>query len=309
MAQPAPSYSEQNRATPGYFRVPNSFAENQYLLKQPASRALALIIFRRTNSESAASVTNRNWEAWTGFHARQKEYAVKELEAFGLVIKGKGELRKFSWDWERWNRAVRTPINPAYDPNRQEREARRKLQNMHPACRARGCQLNGICPPDRSNPSQNELLQLQQVASKFVQPAAQSEIKEKKPEAPKKPVQKSDDRSADERYPQAFRAMKSFNPTAQLDLLKRLILALMTAFGVVTDSVLAKAVELAFLHNSKLETRPGLLLYVVPDVLRSMRDAGVRLDEELPPGFEMPLKVKPSRGRPSVADMLGDEYK
>ncbi len=80
MSAPAPA--PPRRVTAGYFKCPNSLAENQGLLT-PAEKAFALIVFRR---EGAWPVSDKHWHEWTGLEPRIKLNAIAGLRKKGLRV-------------------------------------------------------------------------------------------------------------------------------------------------------------------------------------------------------------------------------
>lgn len=260
----APSFSQNRKYTDGYFKVPNSFAENQHLLKLPASRELALIYFRRTSTgdfSGTTTVSDGHWADWTGLAPRQKDYAIKELSAFGFNVEGRGNTAKFSWNGNAWRDRVLTHEPVVYDPKRKEREARaQQNRELHPDCAKSGCQM--LCEGKENVTSQPPFL-----VTKIAQPVARTP--KPKPEPP------------EIKWVKTLAAMRDGFASAGVDLLMQLIAVLyaLTALKNVSDYVLSEAVATAYVESRGRWNSPIMLLKTVPNVLEAWRAKGRPLDE------------------------------
>ena len=63
------------RATQGFFQLPNSIAENLWMLT-PAEKDVVIIIHRRGQGKT---ISDSHWEKWTGKKARIKDNAIQGL--------------------------------------------------------------------------------------------------------------------------------------------------------------------------------------------------------------------------------------
>lgn len=267
--------SPQRKVTEGYFKVPNSFVENQHLLKAPASRALALIIFRAESEPNGIrTLSDRRWEAWTGFKDRQKEYAIKELREFGLDVTGRGDTAKFSWDWSRWNQAVRTPNPEHKSPNYQSKARMAKPgANVHEDCHEHGCarlRWNVLYKPV-------QMSEVPLLVPAIAQCTAQTVA------------------IATEKIWAATMAMLcSFFPLVGALFLARLVEIVRGHFPDITDGELAEAVRVAYHPSQRTE---GLFLWRVPPAISAIRKKkrAEELSRQSAPGRITPEDIKAAR--------------
>lgn len=247
------------RLTAGYFKVPNSFAENQHLLKLPASRALALLVFKAESEREARiskglpadggiqNLTETRWESWTGFKDRQKEYAIKELREFGLNIDGRGDTAKFSWDWNRWNHAIKNPNPNHQSPNHKPKERVAKPgAKVHEECHEHGCARLRECVLQSST----------NVISPFLVPAIAQHSAQAVAEATEKV------------WAATFAALCSFFPLIGVLFLSRLLAIVRGIFPTITDAELAEAVQAAYVPE---QYSPKLFLLSVPNTIAKLR--------------------------------------
>jgi hypothetical protein len=253
------------RPTAGFVQVPSSFVENQHCFI-PAERALALTLFRRvtdekghTNLKGTATISDRTWEKWTGLQPRMKELAIKGLREKGLMVEGRGDTAKFSWNWDNWNEALSSPRPSNYDPKRKERDAAAAAKKVHPDC-ATGCaKLREAAAQNGGSNQKTPLL---------VMPVAQ-------------PVTRTMAAATEGNWPKTMLAMRDISCDVGLALLK-LILTAISIFGAVADGVLAAAVRNAGKYQSDRLGKygVGLLVKVIPNILQTWKAKGMRLDVE-----------------------------
>lgn len=239
-----------------FTRVPNSFIENQHLFKLPASRALALIVFRSEQDQARwhGKITDSHWESWTGLGVRAKELACKELQGFGMQMDGRGDKAKFSWDWDRWNEAISTNHQGEYDPKRKEREAKaveaKAGAKVHEECRDQGCAMlrAGQC----SSSTTEEGTGSKPASGLFLTKIAQ-------------PVTQTVEQAA---WAVTMAALWSFFPLVGTMFLARLLQVVRGHFPDISDAELAQAVKIAYAPGQRGE---GLFLWRVPLAIRLIR--------------------------------------
>jgi hypothetical protein len=144
--QPAPRRippSPERSATQGYFHLPNSLAENQGLMT-PVELAFVLIVCRRGEN----TVSDRNWEDWTGKDARSKRNAIRGLKEKGLHVSGHGDRAKFYFERDRWDSYVKSKPRHmrARTIGRKKSVRTEPGMQVHQECRERGCQR--LCTPE-----------------------------------------------------------------------------------------------------------------------------------------------------------------
>lgn len=249
----APSFSSR-AVTNGYFKVPNSFAENQAALI-PAERALALIFFRRAGDfNGSTTVSDRVWQSWTGLAPRQKEYALAGLKHKGMKVDGRGDLAKLTWsfgDWQSYLRAVPSKVEK-FDPKRVERD--QKAAEMHEECAEHGCAMlrNGNCPDVKESKTALFLPTITHQGAQTVEKAVE------------------------EAWLLTMAKLRSFFPLIAMPFLMLLLVAVRKTFADVTDIELARAVEISFKPGQETE---GLFLQTVPEAVAALR-RGTPIDEK-----------------------------
>ena len=260
MAQPALAPT----ASAGYTKVPNSFIENQHLLKLPASRAMALIIFRReSNPMEHRTLSDRHWEKWTGLKPRQKEYAMEELSQFGLSIQGRGDTAKFTWNWDKWNDSWRNPNHEHKSPIPQKPKAKtvQPGAKVHEDCFKDGCSKLRECKANTN--SESPLL---------VMPNSQCTAQKQKA---------ADSLDPEVKWIKTLAAMRSQFASAGVELLLKLLAVLMAITGLdkVSDYVLAEAIQRAYIESRGCWNSPVPLLAAVPNVLKGWKAQGQPMDD------------------------------
>lgn len=268
------------RPTAGFVQVPSSFVENQAAFI-PAERALALTLFRRvtddkghTNLRGTATISDRTWEKWTGLQPRMKELAIKGLREKGLMVDGRGDTAKFSWDWERWNNALAEPKRSDYDPKRKEREQRAAANKVHPDC-ATGCaKLRELEQANKTGLESKTPLLVTSIA----QPVAQQiQVSAPKPAAQRSCNSLSD---TEAKWTLTLAAMRSQFASVGVDLLVRLLAVVVSFVKMnLSDYVLAEAVKEAYADSRGRWESPILLLKTVPNVLKTWKDRGQPMDD------------------------------
>jgi hypothetical protein len=295
----SPALIPRKKVTEGYFKVPNSFLENLHLLKLPASVSLALMIFRAESEPNGIrTISDRRWESWTGKKDRQKEYAVKELQAFGLVIEGRGDTTKFSWDWGKWNEAVKTQTR-VEDQKAEYRKTRAVTATpgakVHEECRDQGCKMLRDCPGATECDSK-PLTALFVVPNAHPSAQTPAETVETPPTVKKQSKQTTPSVATPNAHPSAqtpknsdpetewaltLAAMRSGFASAGVDLLTGLLTILRAAKGLreVSDYVLAEAVKEAYADSRGRWNSAVMLKKTVPDVLKGWKAKGQPMDD------------------------------
>lgn len=129
-----------------YVKVPTSLVEHLWLLT-PAETAMCLVVLRRGSRNGEfipVSVTESNWQKWTGLSARQREYAIAGLREKGLKMEGRGDKAVFSFDLAAF-RAYASAAVPAEAEVRTKGRARGVAVPagtvVHEDCKKNGCQM------------------------------------------------------------------------------------------------------------------------------------------------------------------------
>jgi hypothetical protein len=177
------------RASQGFFQLPNSIAENLWLLT-PAEKDVVIIIHRFTpmrknqdgswSAQGSCAISDEHWENWTGKKARIKDAAIRGLKDKGLKVSGEGKAAAYSFDrtgWEGWisSHHVREKARTAGRQKSAAVPAKPDMQ-VHPECRARGC--GRLCEDEPKVISISSA-----VSSQVEQPVAREEIPPEQPVA------------------------------------------------------------------------------------------------------------------------------
>lgn len=235
MSTAAPARKAQ--LTGGYANIPNSLIENQFFLTR-AELALALIVLRRGGTGEPVTVSDANWESWTGLGARQKEYAITGLKKKGLEIAGRS---KFRWDRDMWESYARQASRDlaaqrAKTEGRAAAVPAKKGAMVHPDCHSGGCSMLR----DEKNSSPAPLIIL-----------------------PGKKL---------ESWPRSLDAVRSAFPVVTGVFIGRLVAIVRATVGPVDDDELATAIVSAY---KRRQESPGLFLSTVPEVIAARRRMSV----------------------------------
>ena len=124
------------RATRGYAEIPNSIIENIWALT-PAEFAFVAIAIRRGEN----TISDVNWENWTGKSARIKDHAILGLKQKGLNVRGEGDKAKYYFDRNHWDSWVRGHARRerAHTAGRSKSVTAKAGMQVHQECRERGC--------------------------------------------------------------------------------------------------------------------------------------------------------------------------
>jgi hypothetical protein len=289
------------RLTRGWVELPVSLVENQALLT-PAELRFALIVLRRPDQ----TVSDSNWERWTGLDPRSKENAVRGLRQKCVTVHGRGNNAKYRFDGALWPKFVTESARGAVLKARTAGRgvSPKKNAKVHPQCRETGCALlNSSLPP--SDP-QNEL--------SLVPPSPNTKLVSRSGEAPAsgaadkpaasglvKVTLESDKRAllatenakqvsrnsgfdaAEQIWAGALGALQAIFPLVGLAFLVRLVSVVRAVFSDITDSELADAIGFAWRAKRSYQTSEGLFIWTVPAAVRALR----RLPKS-PPGSEIP---------------------
>jgi hypothetical protein len=245
--------------TRGYSEIPNSLIENQSAFTH-AELALALIVLRRGGAgDTTVTVSDRNWQGWTGLSARQKEYAIAGLKQKCLNVAGRGETARYSFRPDTWENFVRTA-----DRSKPRTAGRKPVSpkpgaKVHPDCRERGCALlaqeaaaggTPVAQPVARSQSSKPINLLP--ASRIAQPVAQAVD------------------AAEQVWTKTLAAIRSVFPIVGVAFLLRLLGVVRAKFAAVTDAQLAEAVAAAY-HEKRLSQKSeGLFLLTVPEALAAI---------------------------------------
>lgn len=264
-AAPAPA-----KVTAGYAVIPNSLIENQVNLTR-AELALALIVLRRGGASDPITVSDRNWESWTGLSPRNKEYAISGLKAKGLEVKGRGDQARFTWARNTWEHYVK------HTERSKPRTAGRAVQSVpakagarvHPSCRDTGCAMLS-CNPPAPGPAGLSLVPATAIAQPVAQVVAAA-------------------------WSQTLEAVRQFFPLVGVAFLVRLVAMVRALFLDIQDQELAAAVKYAYFQKSSFQKSEGLFLFTVPEAIAALR--------KLPPKAETP-PAQERYGRPAIVAMI-----
>ena len=250
----------ERRATQGYFKVPNSVAENLSLLT-PAEKDLVIIVLRRGEN----TVSDQHWQDWTGKDPRMKKHAVQGLKEKGLCVRGRGDRAKYYFEPDRWSNWVRT--RPRHE--RAKTAGRSKSvtapagMQIHQECRERGCQKMCGASEDTNSqvipfPATNNVKQVSQTK---VDPPPKVE-----PSPPPKGA-----------WDLTLSAIRQYFPHVGPEFVDKLRVAIIQK-GVrqYTDSQIAAAVHAARKDRRNQQTE-GLFLYTVPEILAAVISTGAHL--------------------------------
>lgn len=306
---PAVIPATRRNITRGFVPIPNSLIENQAILTHAELR-LTLLVLRRGGASEAVTVSDRNWQSWTGLSPRLKEYAIAGLKVKCLKIIGRGETAKYSFNPQAWESFVHS--HPGGGEHSRPHTAGRKAvqakpkQKIHPECRARGCAL--LCPDEKP---ESPLL-LSQIAQPVAQPGTSGGGNERNFSevngSPKKGVQKeqnsgsasvpspnaqpvaqavSDGPSSAAGFVETLKAVRSYFPLVGLLFLARLVATVRALYADISDGELARAVRAAYRGSS--QKTEGLFLQTVPDAIAGLR--------RLQPPEEAPKKRKTMKNK------------
>lgn len=241
----------ERRATLGYFKVPNSVAENLSLLT-PAEKDLVIIVLRRGDN----TISDQHWKEWTGKDPRMKSHAVQGLKEKGLCVRGRGDRAKYYFEPDRWATWVRT--RPRSDRARTLGRSKSVTaptgMQIHQECRERGCQR--MCEGAVSN----QVIPFP--ATQNVKPVSQT------PSPPPK------------NFPLALEAIQSYFPHVQAEFVEKLRVAIIQC-GIkqYTDAQIATAIHAARKDRRSQQTE-GLFLHTVPERLAAVISTGAHLNHD-----------------------------
>jgi hypothetical protein len=289
------------RLTRGWVELPVSLVENQALLT-PAELRFALIVLRRPDQ----TVSDANWQRWTGLDPRSKENAVRGLRAKCVQVNGRGNAAKYRFDGTLWPKFVTESARGAALKARTAGRGvdAKKGAKVHPHCRETGCALlnAAVPPPDQQTelslvpPSTNAKL----VSRSGEAPASSAAGKPAAPglvnvtlESEKRALLASENAKrvsrngasdpAEQIWAKALAALQSIFPLVGLAFLVRLVSVVRAVFADVTDSELAEAISFAWRQKRRYQVSEGLFIWTVPNALAALR----RLPKS-PPAADIP---------------------
>jgi hypothetical protein len=250
---------QKRSLTRGYSEIPNSLIENQSAFTH-AELALALIVLRRGGAgDSTVTVSDRNWQGWTGLSPRQKEYAIAGLKQKCLNVAGRGETARYSFRPDTWENFVRTT-----DRSKPRTAGRKPVSpkpgaKIHPDCRERGCALLAQEAAAGGAPVAQPVARL--ASSKTVNLLPASRIAQ--------PVAQMTD-AAEQVWTKTLAAIRSVFPLVGVAFLLRLLGVVRSKFAEVNDSQLADAVAVAYREKQRFQKSEGLFLLTVPEALAAI---------------------------------------
>lgn len=279
-AAAAPSLRSSSPRTPtrGFFNVPNSIIENRAAFTD-AEFTLALIIIRRGGAGESVTVSDSNWERWTGMSPRTKEYAVSGLKSKGFGAEGRGDAARFTFEHRAWENFVKTggASGKARTIGRKTGVPPKAGAKVHPACRERGCALlaqenevNGLslvpATPNAQPVAQTDLIELRSRAGE----KASKQIKPLFVTSNAQPVAQADEIS--QIWPKTLAAAKANFPMVGSAFLVQLLGQVSPRFPDATDSEVAEAVKRAYRAKQKKQDSEGLFLLTVPEAIAATRN-------------------------------------
>lgn len=254
----SPAVANPRRSlTRGYSEIPNSLIENQSAFTH-AEMALTLIVLRRGGiGDTTVTVSDRNWQGWTGLSPRQKEYAIAGLKAKCLNVSGRGEDAGFSFRADTWERFVRSADrSKPRTAGRKPGVSPKPGAKIHSDCRERGCALLakesaevGAQPVAHSSLVKTVTLA---AASRITQPVAQMAD------------------AAELAWSKTLTALRSVFPLIGVAFMLRLLEVVRSKFAEVQDSQLAEAVTVAWQEKQRFQKGEGLFLLTVPEALAAI---------------------------------------
>lgn len=235
------------KVTAGYAVIPNSIIENQVNLTR-AELALALIVLRRGGASDPITVSDRNWESWTGLSPRNKEYAISGLKAKGLEVDGRGDQARFKWTRNTWENYVRhAERSKPHTAGRVQSVPAKAGSRVHPSCRDTGCAMLSCSPPaTRENGTGLSLVPATAIAQPVAQVVAAA-------------------------WAQTLEAVRNFFPLVNVAFLVRLVAMVRALFLDIDDTELAKAVNYAYSQKAGFQKYEGLFLFTVPEAIAALR--------------------------------------
>lgn len=273
LAQRSTQWNEQilrrlerkRHATRGYSKVPNWLLEN-FGCFPVGEHCIALIICRRG---AGCSISDIHYVDWTDKDPRNKEIAIAGLLKKGIIsVEGHGDKARYTFHEEAGIAYVESQPRGFRPRTHGRKETVAAKPEMHPDCRARGCQKAAACEPE-PEPAGN-LLQFPEAEN--AKPVSRNEI----PDLPEKlPVMSTTERvkpkqeplkppksSGGVDYPLALAAVQKYFPHADEGFMKQLRLKIQ-ADGTTgyTDLQLAQCIHAAYKPTQLVE---GLFLLTVP---------------------------------------------
>lgn len=255
------------RLTRGYAEIPNSIIEHQAVFTR-AELALALIVLRRGGAGSTAvTVSDRNWQGWTGLSPRLKEYAIAGLKVKCLNVAGRGETARYSFQPDTWETFVRSADRSRpHTAGRRAGVSPKRDAKVHPDCRERGCALlvAGPCVVEKNGVEKS-------VDSKenSVSPSAPVQIAQ--PVAHRPPADAGKTGGLEAVFAATLATLRGIFPLIGVAFLVRLLATVRAAFADVQDAELAEAITTAYRMKRTRQKSEGLFLFTVPEALAQLR--------------------------------------
>jgi hypothetical protein len=276
-------YASPSSPTRGYSQIPNSIIENRAYFTD-AEFSLALIILRRGGAGESCTVSDSNWERWTGMSARTKEYAVAGLKAKGFESDGRGDSARFSFHNRAWENFVKTGggQNKPRTVGRKTGVSPKKGAKVHPSCCENGCALLA---------AENSANGISLVPAPLnAQPVAQTVLESDSTTGPKKhlkPVSAliplPNAQPVAQTFKNSLALLQSGFPLVDSVFLGKLVSASRVVRPAVTDVELVQAISLAWEKKRKRQDSEGLFLETVPAALAAIGKAPAAVHRSVPP--------------------------
>lgn len=309
-----------------YVKVPTSVVEHLWLLT-PAETALTLMVLRRGSRAGSfvpVSISDENWQKWTGLSPRQREYAIAGLRQKGLSMEGRGDRAKFTFDVSAFQAFAKSAA-PAEVEVRTKGRAKGVTVPagtiVHEDCKRNGCQM--LCGTPEQSCTPSAVVSLPVIVPASPKSPERGETVaggngyyvDLKPRhdlvsQPRRKNGKSREAETDLALMDRFSAtVQTFHRLGFVGVGGSFVRALLDRCGNVDDAILASAVERAYELKRGRQQGEGLFLLTVPplvkavpakqaaaqdgggDLLGAMRDGMKRLSSEIPGCERLALQV------------------
>jgi len=268
--------------TQGYAQIPNSLIENQSIFTH-AELALALIVLRRGGASADVTVSDRNWQSWTGLSPRNKEYALAGLKKKCIQVQGRGDMARYRFERKQLEELVRTT-----ERNRARTTGRsvdpKPGAKIHPQCRDRGCALLAAGSPDETGltllpPSANAQRVAQTTSASPASPSLQNPPIPSPGQKKLTPVLLTPNAQrvaqtgarVEQIWAAALGALRQIYPLIGVAFLVRLVAAVRALFPDVQDAEIAQAIDFAWRQKNRTQKSEALFLLTVPEAIAAIR--------------------------------------
>jgi hypothetical protein len=288
------------RPTRGYAQIPNSIIENLALLTH-AESCLVMVILR---FGAGKPVSDAHWTKWTGLTPRSKERAIAGLTRDDrpaiIIVEGKGEKARFSFNPNAWAHHVRTADRSerAHTHGRKRGVAAPVGMKVHEGCRDTGCsrlqeeecelRKNFATPVSRIVSIESGRTQEQPILTNGSEDGEtmNRQVIGTHDEIPPTPARGSATRvsrnsGAAAAMPKSLSVLSSLFPLAGENFLAQLVMVCSQLHGPVGDDELSEAIKVAYACRRGVQKTEGLFLLTVPEALGFVRKHPKQSDEPM----------------------------